>query len=271
MVVDVVDDQHPSLGQVRPDREFVVQSAPLVLGPVLRREAEVGRPLAAHDRPRQVGADSYAQPLGRGTKRLLGQPAIGICGSRHATDEGLRAAQACAEDAAKAGFVVVSGYARGVDTRAHLASLRSAGNTVMVLAEGIERFRWRREYADTGCLDGRRVTVLSQVSPRQTWTVGAAMARNATIMGLSRALVVVEAGETGGTLAAGREGLAAGRPVVVLDLAGTESPGNRILAAEGARRVGSRGDFQKTLASIGTAEATQGTLWSGDEGGRGGS
>jgi DNA processing protein len=46
--------------------------------------------------------------------------------------------------------------------------------------------------------------VVSQFSPTQPWTTGGAMTRNSVVIGLGLALVVVEAGETGGTLAAGK-------------------------------------------------------------------
>jgi DNA processing protein len=59
------------------------------------------------------------------------------------------------------------------------------------------------------------------------------MTRNNIIIGLSIALVVVEAGETGGTLAAGKRALKLGRPVIALEFARTPR-GNLILVESGA-------------------------------------
>jgi hypothetical protein len=77
----------------------------------------------------------------RGDVALLGDPAIGVCGSRNATTEGLSAARACGEDAARSRVTVVSGYAKGVDTESHTAAIKAGGRTIAVLAEGISHFK----------------------------------------------------------------------------------------------------------------------------------
>ena len=134
-------------------------------------------------------------------------------------------------------MTVVSGYAKGIDTATHLAAVKAGGTTVIVLAEGILRFRRKRAYAHEG-FDWSRSLVVSQFPPLQTWSVGAAMSRNAVIAGLGLALVVVEAGETGGTLNAGLQALDMGRPVIALDFSSQTPPGNAILLRRGA--VGAR-------------------------------
>jgi DNA processing protein len=101
--------------------------------------------------------------------------------------------------------------------------------------------------------------VVSQFSPGQPWNAGAAMARNAVISGLSRALVVVEAGDTGGTLAAGLHALERGQPVIVLQLDDTPA-GNRILLDKGAIPVRSRQELASRLADLPTAGSTQMSL-----------
>lgn len=181
----------------------------------------------------------------RGPSPLLHRPALGICGSRNASAEGLRAARACGEVIASHGFTVVSGYARGVDTEAHTAALRVGGATVIVLAEGIEHFRIRKGgVADAW--DDSRAVVVSQFAPSQPWSPGSAMTRNTVISGLSRALVVVEAGEKGGTLAAGLHALDRGQPVLALGLFGTP-PGNQLLIDKGARVIRSRSELEGLL------------------------
>lgn len=184
----------------------------------------------------------------RGPLQLLERPALGLCGSRHATEEGLRAARACGEAVASHRFTVVSGYARGVDVVAHTAALDAGGATVMVLAEGIDHFRIRRgDFARAW--DPTRAVVVSQFAPSQPWSAGAAMARNAVISGLSRALVVVEAGDTGGTLAAGLHALAQGQPVIALQLSGLPS-GNEQLQSKGASVVRSRAELEALLDDL---------------------
>ena len=113
-------------------------------------------------------------------------------------------------------MVVVSGYAKGVDTEAHLSALTAGGSTVAVLAEGIADFRLKQSYG--GLPDGalNRLLVISQFPPRQRWTAGAAMTRNQVIVGLGDAVVVVEAGAGGGTLRAGETALQTGKQLWVL-------------------------------------------------------
>ncbi|MFL0243233.1 DNA-processing protein DprA [Mycobacterium sp. SMC-18] len=188
---------------------------------------------------------------------LLTTPSAGMCGSRRATPLGLKAARACGEEVSARGLAVVSGYAKGVDTETHLAALDRGGTTVIVLAEGINRFRIKRDF--TKAYDPQRILVVSQFHPAQAWASYAAMARNHVIFGLGRALVVIEAGDKGGTLAAGRDALKRARPVFVLNF-GDETPaGNRLLIEAGARPVRSREELGQALDALGE-EPQQGLL-----------
>lgn len=203
-------------------------------------------------------AESHKAPavlFVKGPHQLLRQSGIGTCGSRHAGEESLRAARTCSEVVAARGFNLVSGYARGVDMVTHVGALTRGGTTTMVLAEGIEHFRVRQGDL-TEQWDPTRCVVVSQFSPTQPWSAGAAMTRNAVISGLSKALVVVEAGETGGTLAAGLHALERGQPVLVLQLAGAPA-GNQILLDKGATPVHSRGDLERRLADLPSNGNTQ--------------
>ncbi|OCB50837.1 hypothetical protein A5722_32370 [Mycobacterium vulneris] len=193
----------------------------------------------------------------QGSLGLLSATGAGMCGSRNATALGLKAARACGEEVSARGLTVISGYAKGVDTETHLAALDQGGTTVIVLAEGINRFRVKRDFSRS--FDHNRVLVVSQFHPAQTWASYGAMARNHVIFGLGRALVVVEAGEKGGTLAAGRDALKRGRPVFVLSFDEHTPPGNRMLIDSGARSVKSRYELGQALDALGE-EPEQGTL-----------
>jgi DNA processing protein len=181
----------------------------------------------------------------KGPHKLLEQRAIGMCGSRHASSEGLRAAHACADAVARRGYSVVSGYAKGVDLVAHSAALASGGTTVIVLAEGINRFRIRRGEFEA-LWDSERAVVVSQFPPDQKWFASGAMTRNTVISGLSEALVVVEAGEKGGTVAAGEYALRRGQTVLTLELFDAP-PGNQLLMANGAKVIRSRQHLEAAL------------------------
>lgn len=185
-----------------------------------------------------------------GNEKLLSEASVGMCGSRNVSEKGLEAARVCGQEVTSHDFAIVSGYAKGVDSETQLASLEAGGRAIIVLAEGIRRFRVKRAFRQVG-FDSNRVLVLSQFPPSQVWNVGAAMARNAVIVGLGQALVVIEAGETGGTLDAGRRALAAGRPVLALEFSEGTPEGNKLLFEEGALRIDRRSALGKALGVIG--------------------
>lgn len=119
----------------------------------------------------------------------------------------------------------------------------------MVLAEGIARFKAKRWLASRS-YDPLQVAVISQFPPNQTWSAGGAMSRNSVIIGLSLGLVVIEASETGGTLAAGMQALNERRPVIALEFRHDIPQGNKILLDHGAVAVRSREQLRERLRHI---------------------
>lgn len=193
------------------------------------------------------GQPDYPPSLSRGGKApvlsvlgnlaLLDQPGLGFCGSRKASEKGIAVTIDCAEQAVLAGFTVISGYAAGVDFAAHRTALEHGGATILVLAEGIDRFRIRKDLRSVW--DWSRVLVISQFVPQAVWQAYRAMQRNEVIIALSRAMIVVEAGETGGTLAAGMRALELGKPLFVAEYENISevAPGNAKLLEKGAARL----------------------------------
>ncbi|WP_206792259.1 DNA-processing protein DprA [Amycolatopsis sp. MtRt-6] len=188
----------------------------------------------------------------RGPLELLGMAAVGLCGSRNVTEAGLHAARVCGRLAAEEGLALVSGYAKGVDTAGHLSVLEAGGHTVVVLAEGIERFVLKKAYREQVSPDrlSTRMLVVSQFAPAQRWSAGAAMARNQVIVGMSLGLVAIEAGETGGTVKAGETALRGKRPVLVPSSPPDETPGSKLLVAAGARSVKDRQELLDQLRRL---------------------
>ena len=174
----------------------------------------------------------------KGNIELLGALGIGFCGSRNATSEGLRVAYDCAQQAGSSCITVISGNAKGVDAAAHLASLKAGGSTIIVLPEGISRFRPRAELREVISWD--RTLVISQFNDDAVWRAHQAMTRNKTIIALSFAMIVIEAGESGGTLDAGKTTLQFDLPLFVADYQGPPGnrPGNEILLRQGGRALG---------------------------------
>lgn len=168
---------------------------------------------------------------------LLDRHGVSFCGARDASEKGIEAASLCARTAVKADFVVTSGNARGVDRATHREALASGGSTILVLPEGIDHFRIAPELRDVW--DWSNVLVLSQFEPQTAWKSYHAMDRNRVIMALSCAMVVVEAGEKGGTRAAGEDALRLQIPLFAIDYGFDETiaPGNRMLIGKGAKRL----------------------------------
>lgn len=173
-----------------------------------------------------------------GNTELLERRAIGVCGSRAVSADGLDAARSLARTVATNGDVLVAGNAQGVDAEAQGTALAADGAVITVLPEGITHLRLR-----TGTVEvepaSDQLLAISQFPPWQPWSVGGAMTRNDVIIGLSAAIVVIEAGERGGTLAAGEAALRAGRPVIALEYGNGTPPGNTLLLRRGARGASS--------------------------------
>ena len=95
--------------------------------------------LGEPDYPRTLQAIETAPPLlaVRGSAAVLSRPTVAIVGSRNASAAGLAFTERLSRDLGTAGYVVVSGLARGIDARAHKAAL--ATGTVAVLAGGHDR------------------------------------------------------------------------------------------------------------------------------------
>ena len=167
---------------------------------------------------------------------LLKKSGIGFCGSRQASPKGLAVACECVKQLINSGIVTISGYAKGVDMAAHTAALKHGGSTIIVLPEGIQDFKIKKEIAPFW--DWERVLVLSQFQSDAPWTVWRAMERNSLIIGLSEAMVVIEAGSTGGTFNAGKTTLKANHPLFVIKYADmTSTPGNEKLIQMGGHPI----------------------------------
>ena len=155
-----------------------------------------------------------------GNMDLLNHASVGFCGSRKASEKGIGIAADCAKQLTAEHITIVSGYAAGTDLAAHKTALEHDGSTVFVLAEGILRASKKKEIRHL--LTNTNHVYISQFMPNVAWNAGNAMRRNNVIIGLSRAMILVESGKTGGTFAAGEEALRVGCPLFVIDFAQPE-------------------------------------------------
>lgn len=226
-------EQRTLLRDAAPQAELLVEKLSGVGVTVLCLD-DAGYPASLAER-----LPDHAPPLlmVRGNLGLLAQRSVGFCGSRAASRRGLEVAEDCADQLARANVVVTSGYAAGVDLAAHAAALKAGGSTTIVLAEGIMGFRVKGEVEPVW--DWGRACVVSEFAATAAWSAGNAMQRNRTIVGLSRAMVLIEAGATGGSIAAGRDALAAQVPLFAPEYEGMPetATGNRELLRQGARAL----------------------------------
>lgn len=172
-----------------------------------------------------------------GNIELLKRVSVGFCGSREASEKGMATARDSATLLANDKINIVSGFAAGVDMNAHRAALAAGGTTTVVLAEGILRFRVKKDIRDLW--DESRILVVSEFGPNLPWSVSHAMQRNKTICGLSRAMVLIEARSTGGSIQAGRDCLKMGLPLFAAVYEGSpeSATGNEELLRNGAKRL----------------------------------
>src|ERR1017187_7645216 len=186
---------------------------------------------------RSLGENAPVLLLCMGNLEILERTSVGFCGSREASDKGISTARDSAALLATEGINIVSGFAAGVDMNAHRGSLTAGGTTTIVLAEGILRFRVKKEIRDIW--DESRTLVVSEFGPNLPWSVSHAMQRNNTICGLSRAMVLIEARTTGGSIQAGRECLKLGLPLFAAVYEGSpeSATGNEELLQHGAKRL----------------------------------
>lgn len=150
-----------------------------------------------------------------GDVTLLNRPAVGMVGARNASSLGTRMARRLGLGLSEAGFTVISGLARGIDTAAHEAALEAEGRTVAVMAGGIdviypaENDTLARIIAESGCR-------ISEHPPGLEPQARHFPLRNRIVAGLSRAVIVVEAAAKSGSLITARAALEYGREVMAV-------------------------------------------------------
>ena len=145
-----------------------------------------------------------------GDPAVLNRPCVALVGSRNASAAGLKFTATLARELGEAGFVVISGLARGIDTAAHQASLESG--TIAVLAGGLDEV-----------YPPQNIPLLGRICER-----GAALSemplgwvprgrdfprRNRLVSGLALGTVVVEAARKSGSLITARFANEQGRQV----------------------------------------------------------
>jgi DNA processing protein len=185
----------------------------------------------------------------RGNIAALADPAVAMVGSRNASAAGARFAGHLARDLGGAGFVVVSGLARGIDGASHRGAL--ATGTVAVLAGGHDK-PYPPEHAKLLDEIVEKGAAVSEMPLGYEPRARDFPRRNRIIAGIALGVVVVEAAERSGSLITARLALEANREVFAVPgspLDARASGTNRLLK-DGATLVTSAADVIEVLTPI---------------------
>lgn len=168
----------------------------------------------------------------------LNQMNMAIVGSRASSAYGLETAGNFAYRLASEGVTIVSGLARGIDTRAHEGALKAGGNTIAVLGSGLDVI-YPQENASLFRKILKRGAVFSEFPLGTPPDPQNFPRRNRIISGLSKGVLVVEASLKSGSLITAQCALDQGREVFAVpgNITAARSRGTNSLIKEGARLV----------------------------------
>jgi len=140
---------------------------------------------------------------------------VSIVGSRQPSGEGLARARKLARRLVERGIIVVSGLAEGIDTAAHESAIEHGGRTIAVLGTPLDRTYPRDNIAlqDAIMRSHLAVSQFPAGTPVRKWNFPL---RNRTMALISQASVIIEAGESSGTLSQGWEALRLGRRLFLM-------------------------------------------------------
>jgi DNA processing protein len=163
---------------------------------------------------------------------------MGIVGSRKSSEYGKNTAKSFASKLSQNGFAVVSGMARGIDTKAHEGALESEGKTYAIIGSGLdivyppENKKLMQKIIDNGA-------VISEFPPGTKPNPYNFPIRNRIISGMSLGVIVVEAGLRSGSLITANLALEQGRDVFAVpgNINRIINKGSNKLIKEGAKLV----------------------------------
>ena len=194
----------------------------------------------------------------KGHRELLQLPAVAIVGARNASAASKRFAAEIAAGLAQAGFLVVSGLARGIDTAAHQGVMNAASgiaHTAGIIASGIdisyppENMKLQQDMAE-------RALVIAEQPPHTEPLARNFPYRNRIIAGMAIGTLVVEAAPKSGSLITARLAAESGREVMAVPGSplDSRSRGCNELIRNGATLVQNVDDIIEILRPIGAQQ-----------------
>jgi len=184
-----------------------------------------------------------------GNTALLNQSCIGMVGARNASLNGRKLAEKLAGDLGQRGHIVVSGLARGIDTAAHVGSLKTG--TIAVVAGGIDVvYPPENQGLYEDIIQGG--LVIAEAALGQKPFAASFPRRNRIVSGLSQAVIVVEATMRSGSLITARMAGEQGRDVMAVPGSPMDprASGPNHLIREGATLVRSADDILETMQNF---------------------
>jgi DNA processing protein len=186
----------------------------------------------------------------KGSSAVLRQPAIGVVGARNCSVSGAKFAAIVARDVGRAGYTIVSGFARGIDTAAHRASLDTG--TVAVLAGGLDHPYPPENEPLIAELLAANGLLLSEMPFGWEPRAKDFPRRNRLIAGISLGLVVTEAAARSGSLITARYAGNFGRLVFAVPGSPLDprSEGANGLIKDGATLITGAADVIEAMAPL---------------------
>lgn len=204
-----------------------------------RRHAELARRILAaagvqHFGVRVHGAGEYPEKLRsaeypvellyfQGVWDLVDSRSVAVVGTRDPSDEGKARAKKLVRQLVKDDFTVVSGLAKGIDRVVHDTAIHEGGRTIAVIGTPLN-LRYPKENAELQDRIAKEHLLLSQVpvvryqqTPNPTVNRFFFVERNITMSALTLGTIIVEAGETSGTLVQAKHALKQGKKLFILE------------------------------------------------------
>ena len=236
--------------------------APYRVAPDARIESEVASVRKAGARYLFADSPDYPQLLRetegappilivRGNAGLAASPCVAIVGARNCSAAAVKLARDFASALSEAGFVVVSGLARGIDGAAHRGALAGGGGTIGVIASGIE-IAYPPEHADLQEQVASEGLLIAEQPPGTEPLARHFPSRNRIIAGLAAGTLVVEAAPKSGSLITARLAGEFGREVMAIPGSplDSRSRGCNQLIRDGAVLVQSADDVIELLSAF---------------------
>lgn len=179
----------------------------------------------------------------QGNLELLHSPKLAVVGTRNASKTGIQSIQKIIKELGNR-FVIISGLARGIDTAAHVASLKNGGQTIAVIGTGLDQY-YPKENRELQTYIAKNHLLLSEYEPGAQPLKYHFPERNRLIAGLSSAVLVAEAKMRSGSLITCERALEEGRDIFAIpgSILDGKSDGCHHLIQEGAKCVTSGFDI----------------------------